>query len=303
MAHEIGNPLTGIACLAQNLARELAEADLRERVGLILRETQRIDAIVRVLLGYSHAGAPDGIQRESVDLHACVGEAITLVRLSREAKGVPCENRVPDGVHVSGDRQRLIQVFVNLVSNACDASAPGTPVTVGAIASTHGVKVSVQDRGTGMDESTRERMFEPFYTTKPPGQGTGLGLPLGRGNRPRTRGHAAGRYEARGRDDRGGGAAGGRWPGGSGDEGGRGPRGSTRMSRILVVEDEDIIRSELARLLARTGHERGRGGFGSRGNGGGGRRRVRSGDCRPPAPGRAGDDAHRQLPADAGAGS
>ena len=158
--------------------RELGEADLRDRVGLILRETQRIDAIVRVLLGYSHAGGSDGMHRDAVDLAACVGEAITLVRLSREAKGVPCENRVPEGVHVSGDRQRLIQVFVNLVSNACDASAPGTPVTVGAVATTHRVKVFVQDRGTGMDESTRERMFEPFYTTKPPGQGTGLGLPL-----------------------------------------------------------------------------------------------------------------------------
>ena len=77
-----------------------------------------------------------------------------------------------------GDRQRLIQVFVNLVSNACDASPPGTPVTVGAESTTQGVKVFVQDRGTGMDPSTRERMFEPFYTTKPPGQGTGLGLPL-----------------------------------------------------------------------------------------------------------------------------
>jgi PAS domain S-box-containing protein len=178
VAHEIGNPLTGIACLAQNLVRELGEADLRDRVGLILRETQRIDAIVRVLLGYSHAGAVDGMHRDPVDLKACVGEAITLVRLSREAKGVPCENQVPDDVHVFGDRQRLIQVFVNLVSNACDASAAGTPVTVRAIASTQGVKVFVQDRGTGMDESTRERMFEPFYTTKPPGQGTGLGLPL-----------------------------------------------------------------------------------------------------------------------------
>ncbi|HUM13644.1 MAG TPA: ATP-binding protein [Myxococcaceae bacterium] len=178
VAHEIGNPLTGIACLAQNLVRELGEADLRDRVGLILRETQRIDAIVRVLLGYSHAGAADGMQRSPVDLQACVEEAITLVRLSREAKSVPCQNQVPDGVHVSGDRQRLIQVFVNLVSNACDASPPGTPVTVGAESTTQGVKVSVQDRGTGMDESTRERMFEPFYTTKPPGQGTGLGLPL-----------------------------------------------------------------------------------------------------------------------------
>ena len=178
VAHEIGNPLTGIACLAQNLVSELAESDLRDRVGLILRETQRIDAIVRVLLGYSHAGAPEGMQRAPVDLHACVGEAITLVRLSRQAKAVPCENRVTAGLHVSGDRQRLIQVFVNLVSNACDASPPGAPVTVGAAVTTQGVKVAVEDRGTGMDEATRARMFEPFYTTKPPGQGTGLGLPL-----------------------------------------------------------------------------------------------------------------------------
>jgi len=178
VAHEIGNPLTGIACLAQNLVSELGETDLRDRVGLILRETQRIDAIVRVLLGYSHAGATDGAHHTPVDLHHCVAEAITLVHLAREAKGVPCENEVPAGVHVSGDRQRLIQVFVNLVSNACDASPGGTPVTVGAVATTQGVTVFVRDRGTGMDPSTRERMFEPFYTTKPPGQGTGLGLPL-----------------------------------------------------------------------------------------------------------------------------
>src|SRR5215471_6843967 len=178
VAHEIGNPLTGIACLAQNLVSELGETDLRDRVGLILRETQRIDAIVRVLLGYSHAGATDGAHHTPVDLHHCVAEAITLVHLAREAKGVPCENEVPAGVHVSGDRQRLIQVFVNLVSNACDASPGGTPVTVGAVATTQGVTVFVRDRGTGMDASTRERLFEPFYTTKPPGQGTGLELPL-----------------------------------------------------------------------------------------------------------------------------
>ena len=178
VAHEIGNPLTGIACLAQNLVEELNQTELRDRVGLILRETQRIDAIVRVLLGYSHAGAADGLHHAPVDLHACVGEAITLVHLAREAKGIPCENRVPEGLQISGDRQRLIQVFVNLVSNACDASTTGTPVTVDAALTTQGVKIAVKDRGTGMDESTRERMFEPFYTTKPPGQGTGLGLPL-----------------------------------------------------------------------------------------------------------------------------
>ena len=179
VAHEIGNPLTGIACLAQNLAKEATDDDLRERLGLILRETTRIDAIVRVLLGYSHAGTSHGVaHREAVELRVCVDEAISLVRLSREARSVPCVQRVPAGLSVSGDHQRLVQVFVNLISNACDASPAGAPVTVEATAMSQGVTVSVCDHGTGMDEATRARMFEPFYTTKPPGQGTGLGLPL-----------------------------------------------------------------------------------------------------------------------------
>ena len=179
VAHEIGNPLTGIACLAQNLVKEATDDDLRERLGLILRETTRIDAIVRVLLGYSHAGTSHGVaHREAVDLKGCVEEAITLVRLAREAKAVPCVCRVAAGLTVSGDHQRLVQVFVNLISNACDASPAGAPVIVEATPMSQGVKVAVRDHGTGMDEATRARMFEPFYTTKPPGQGTGLGLPL-----------------------------------------------------------------------------------------------------------------------------
>ena len=179
VAHEIGNPLTGIACLAQNLVKEATDDDLRERLGLILRETTRIDAIVRVLLGYSHAGTSHGVaHREAVDLKRCVEEAITLVRLAREAKAVPCVCRVAAGLTVSGDHQRLVQVFVNLISNACDASPAGAPVIVEATPMSQGVKVAVRDHGTGMDEATRARMFEPFYTTKPPGQGTGLGLPL-----------------------------------------------------------------------------------------------------------------------------
>jgi len=179
VAHEIGNPLTGIACLAQNLSRDTTSADVRERLGQILSEAQRIDAIVRVLLGYSHAGTAHGLRRrEPVDLRACVGEATTLVRLSHEAKSVHCESRIPEGLVVSGDRQRLEQVFVNLIANACDASSPGAWVTVDAEPTSGGITVSVRDRGTGMDEAVRSRMFEPFYTTKPPGQGTGLGLPL-----------------------------------------------------------------------------------------------------------------------------
>jgi len=179
VAHEIGNPLTGIACLAQNLAREATSEEQRERFSLILRETQRIDAIVRVLLGFSHAGTIHAVTRlERFEAREAMVEAITLVQLSRQAKRMVCQNRVPSGLLLDGDRQRLLQVFVNLVSNACDASPLGGEVVVEAEALGDVVRLRVVDRGTGIDDAVRERMFEPFFTTKPPGQGTGLGLPL-----------------------------------------------------------------------------------------------------------------------------
>lgn len=179
VAHEIGNPLTGIACLAQNLAREATSAEQAARFALILRETQRIDTIVRVLLGFSHAGTIHAVaEPERFEVREALGEAITLVQLSRQAKHISCFNRVPTGLLLDGDRQRLLQVFVNLVSNACDASPTGGEVSVEAEVIGDVVRLRVIDHGTGIDDAVRERMFEPFFTTKPPGQGTGLGLPL-----------------------------------------------------------------------------------------------------------------------------
>ena len=179
VAHEIGNPLTGIACIAQNLVSDAGSEEERQRLSLILRETQRIDAIVRVLLGFSHAGTTHAVARpERFDVREAVGEAITLIQLSRKAKRVSCQVRVPAGLCLDGDRQRLLQVLVNLISNACDASRIGGEVVVEAEQAAGRLRLRIIDHGAGIDDAVRERMFEPFFTTKPPGQGTGLGLPL-----------------------------------------------------------------------------------------------------------------------------
>jgi len=179
VAHEIGNPLTGIACLAQNLAHETDAAVARERVGLILEQARRIDAIVRGLLSFSRAGVEQTIAEVEVfSLRGAVGEAIALVQLNRAAKEIPCENRCAPELALEGNRQRLVQVFVNLLSNSCDASRPGDRVAVEARAEGARVRILVVDQGTGIPESVRHRIFEPFFTTKEPGQGTGLGLPL-----------------------------------------------------------------------------------------------------------------------------
>jgi len=178
IAHEIGNPVTGIACLAQNLESESDDAWVRESSGQILEQTRRIGDIVQSLVSFSHTGGHEPAMFTTVNLHECVEEAVRLVRLSRAAKQVVVENRCPPALDVEGDRTRLVQVFLNLLSNACDASRPGARVELSAERRATQVEVLVHDHGEGIPEALRDRVFEPFVTTKAPGRGTGLGLPL-----------------------------------------------------------------------------------------------------------------------------
>lgn len=79
---------------------------------------------------------------------------------------------------LSGDRQRLIQVFVNLLTNACDACEVGGVVDVLVEPVDDIYRIEIRDHGKGIRKKDQERIFEPFFTTKKPGEGTGLGLSL-----------------------------------------------------------------------------------------------------------------------------
>src|SRR5690606_40650975 len=76
------------------------------------------------------------------------------------------------------DRQRLQQIFVNLLSNARDASPPGAVISVTNSINNGLVSIAITDQGSGIPPEIRDRIFEPFFTTKEPGKGTGLGLSL-----------------------------------------------------------------------------------------------------------------------------
>jgi Na+/proline symporter/signal transduction histidine kinase len=179
VAHEIGNPVTGIACLAQDLRSDLQTTpEASEGLNQILTQTDRITRIVGSLSNYSHAGAPDDYPAEALDLKQIVSEAINLVSLSHSGKQMHYENRCEDGVFVSGYAQKLVQVFVNLLTNATDASDPGQPITIGTEVIANQVTISVRDQGKGIAEEHLSRIFEPFFTTKMVGEGTGLGLSL-----------------------------------------------------------------------------------------------------------------------------
>jgi signal transduction histidine kinase len=183
VAHEIGNPLTGIASVAQNLQHDVPDPDAVERLGLIVEQTRRIDRIVRTLVGFAHAGDPAGVQgspveRVPVRVADVVQEAFTLTHLGRSGRAVEFVADVPAELAVLGDRQRLAQVLVNLCTNASDASREGARVEVRACASEAQVLIEVADHGAGMTAAVRARAMEPFFTTKMAGEGTGLGLSL-----------------------------------------------------------------------------------------------------------------------------
>ncbi|WEJ71476.1 sensor histidine kinase [Pseudomonas sp. PSE14] len=178
VAHEIGNPITGIACLAQNLREEReGDSELTEISGQILEQTKRVSRIVQSLMSFAHAGGKQ-VAAEPVCLADVAQEAIGLLSLNKRSVDVQFFNLCDPAHWVEGDSQRLAQVLINLLSNARDASPSNGAIRVRTEAQEQTVDLIVEDEGSGIPKSIIERLFEPFFTTKDPGKGTGLGLAL-----------------------------------------------------------------------------------------------------------------------------
>ncbi len=179
VAHEIGNPVTGIACLAQNMKYETDDTEMHETADQILSQTDRVSRIVHSLVSFSHSGKQEQDHvSEPVNLKECADEAINLVMLQKEKGHRQFENHMPGDLPFIGDSQRMIQVFINLLSNARDASPEDSRIWVEAEAHGENILVSVTDEGSGIPESIKDQILEPFFTTKEPGEGTGLGLAM-----------------------------------------------------------------------------------------------------------------------------
>ncbi|WP_280282049.1 sensor histidine kinase [Pseudomonas sp. BN415] len=178
VAHEIGNPITGIACLAQNLREEReGDGEIKELSSQILEQTKRVTRIVQSLMSFAHAGGRQQAS-EPVCLAEVTQDAIGLLSLNKRSIEVNFFNLCDPQHIVEGDPQRLAQVLINLLSNARDASPVGSAIRVRSEASEHTVDLVVEDEGSGIPKAIIDRLFEPFFTTKDPGKGTGLGLAL-----------------------------------------------------------------------------------------------------------------------------
>ncbi len=178
VAHEVRNPLTGVKLLLQAAARTHAPAALTpDRLDVLLREVARIERTVQGLMDFARTPPPD---RRPHDLRALAADAAEVARARAEAKSVALRLAVPDApLGAAVDRDQMLSLLTNLLSNAVDATPPGGEVVLRAAAGPDGgAVVEVADSGPGIDPAVAGRLFTPFATTKP--TGTGLGLTVAR---------------------------------------------------------------------------------------------------------------------------
>ena len=179
IAHEVSSPLFGILGLAEAIPEEQDREKIDGYAAEIALYSQSIREIVVDLSSYSRATA--GRDAELVDLSTAANEAITMVQRGTDLAGIEVIREAPEGVNIRAQSTEIRQVFVNLFKNAVESVRDEAPVEGGRVRLAVGQSLDevwavVQDNGVGIPEELRHQVFDPFYTTKPPGKGTGLGL-------------------------------------------------------------------------------------------------------------------------------
>ena len=184
VAHELNNPLSVVTMQADLLSEEMSDQADTERIRLISQSAERCVRIVQNFLAFARQTPP---QRTDVALNAVVEEAMKLLTYTLQVDDVDIQLHLDHQLPLLwADPHQLHQVVVNLVTNAHQAlreTAPPRQLTVATRSDpsrTH-VFLEVTDTGPGVPLELQKRIFEPFYTTKPPGVGTGLGLPFCQG--------------------------------------------------------------------------------------------------------------------------
>lgn len=173
LAHEIRNPLAGIKGYAQIVEKKPQDVRNAGFAKGIVKETLRLESLVNDLLAY--AGS-DSFPIAPVDLHDLVDGAVSFIRHEAEAQHVTVACECPEGMQVSGNRDKLGQVLLNLMKNALQAMPDGGILKIRGWGSGKNVTIAVCDSGYGIVAEDMKRIFEPFFTTK--ARGTGLGLAL-----------------------------------------------------------------------------------------------------------------------------
>ena len=181
IAHELNNPLNNISLTVESLIEELDELNKEESIEMlheVLGEVERASSLVKNLLEFSRRKKSQAF--ELIDLADIIDATIRLVQNQLTLSNIRLKKHIPENIpKINGNSDSLKQVFVNLFFNAIQAMPEGGSLTVVVSQDARGfVSVQVADTGVGIPQDVMDRIFDPFYTTKPVGIGTGLGLSI-----------------------------------------------------------------------------------------------------------------------------
>ena len=181
VAHELNNPLSNVSSSAQILTEDLDELEedfKKELIGQVLEQSDRARDIVRTLLEFSRIS---DFSWQELSLKVLVEKTITLLR-GQIASDVKVNVDIPDELKITVDKQRMQQVFINLIKNGLDVIGPNGQIWISCreiVRKDRGrreIEILIEDNGPGIPAKIRDRIFDPFFTTKDVGHGSGLGL-------------------------------------------------------------------------------------------------------------------------------
>jgi signal transduction histidine kinase len=177
IAHEIRNPLNAINIIAQRFQHEFTPAvgadEYAQLARTIRSEVQRVNNIITQFLEFAR---PPRLSAQPCDIQALLGESIDIVRSQAARLHVELPLLAPEGVTVMADREKMLQVLLNIYQNALDALDGEGVITTVASRRGNSVAISIADNGPGMTEEVRQKIFNLYFTTK--STGTGLGLSI-----------------------------------------------------------------------------------------------------------------------------
>lgn len=180
VAHEVNTPLTGISSYSQMLMQQIPDSDPRHKLlEKIYRQTSRASSIVNNLLNFSRVSDS---RLTEVDLNRVLDDTIQLLEAQLRNTQIEVVRRYAELLPPAlGNAPKLQQVFMNLILNARDAMPQGGRLEISTSASLNTASISFRDTGTGIAPEHLSKIYDPFFTTKQIGQGTGLGLAVSYG--------------------------------------------------------------------------------------------------------------------------
>jgi PAS domain S-box-containing protein len=178
VAHEVRNPLFGISATLDAYTEEMNTSELREMAATLREQVGRLSRLMKELLEF---GKPVAVARKRGMLDSLIDEVIASRKVTAFEAQVTVKNEVDHGIpQIPMDRERLRQVFENVVDNALQHSPHGTLVTISGVRRAHTnrdyVEISIEDQGKGFLPGETPHVFEPFFTRRE--RGTGLGLSI-----------------------------------------------------------------------------------------------------------------------------